>query len=175
MIVRFSGFGGQGIILIGYIYGASAIHEGKNVVQTQSYGSAARGGACKSDVLISDTEIYELSPTELDILVSMSQVAYDKFIPKLKKDGILIIDNDMVSVKNQDYKLYGLPATDIAYKKFGKKIVGNMVMMGFMTAVTGLISKDVVENSILENVPKGTGKVNVEGFQIGYDYGINKY
>lgn len=171
MIIRFSGFGGQGIILMGYVFGASAIDEGKNVIQTLSYGSEARGGACKSDVIISESEIYDLAPSGLDILIAMSQVAYEKFIPNLKENGILIIDRDLVKVNHEKYKIHKIPATDIAFKKFGKNIVGNMVMLGFMNAITNLISKDALKVGIQKNVPKGTEEMNVEAFQIGIDLG----
>ena len=91
MNIRFSGFGGQGIVLSGVLLGWAAINSGKNAIQTQSYGSEARGGSCKCDVIISDTEIFELEPSELDILVSFSQPAFEKYYPGLKKDGLLFI------------------------------------------------------------------------------------
>lgn len=175
MIVRFSGFGGQGIILMGYIFGAAAIKEGKYVVQTQSYGSEARGGACKSDVIISKEEIYELVPSKLDVLCAMSQLAYEKFIPNLKENGILIIDSDLINI-NKDmldsmisYKLYKIPSSDFAFKKFKNKIFGNMIVLGYMTSITKLVSKEFVIGSIEKNVPKGSVKLNVMAFLEGYN------
>jgi len=84
LIIRFAGFGGQGIILSSYILGQAATFDGKKALQNQSYGSESRGGECRGDVVISDNEINELEPTEYDVLVAMTQPAYDKFLPSLK-------------------------------------------------------------------------------------------
>jgi 2-oxoglutarate ferredoxin oxidoreductase subunit gamma len=172
MNIRFSGFGGQGIVLSGFIMGNAAINEGKNAIQNQSYGSESRGGACKSDVIISDKNINELSPPEVDVLVSMSHSAFEKYIPRLKKNGTLIIDSDLVFPEDvKGYKFYGIPATDIAYKKFGRKIIGNMVMIGYVTAITKIVSKRAVMDSIKNNVPKGTEDLNFKAFSEGYKLG----
>jgi 2-oxoglutarate ferredoxin oxidoreductase subunit gamma len=173
MNIRFSGFGGQGIVLSGFIMGNAAINEGKNAIQNQSYGSESRGGACRSDVIISDRNINELSPPEVDVLVSMSHSAFEKYIPMLKSGGTLIIDTDLVFPENvEKFKYYGLPATDIAYKKFGRKIIGNMVMIGYVTAITKIVSKKAVKDSIKNNVPKGTEDLNLKAFEEGYKMGL---
>ena len=96
MNIIFSGFGGQGIVLSGVILGWAAVHDGKNVIQTQSYGSEARGGSCKCDVIIEDTEIFELEPDDIDILVAFSQPAFNKYFPGLRNDGTIFIDKDLV-------------------------------------------------------------------------------
>jgi 2-oxoglutarate ferredoxin oxidoreductase subunit gamma len=177
MNIRFSGFGGQGIVLAGFILGNAAVIDGKNSIQTQSYGSESRGGACRSDVIISKQDINELSPPEIDVLVSMSQSAYEKYLLSLKKKGTLIIDNDLVFPKEKEIKTvkyYGIPATDIAFKKFGRKIIGNMVIIGYVTAITDIISKKAVKESIKSKVPKGTEQLNIKAFEEGYKLGLKE-
>jgi 2-oxoglutarate ferredoxin oxidoreductase subunit gamma len=175
MNIRFSGFGGQGIVLSGFILGNAAINDGKNAIQTQSYGSESRGGACRSDVIISGSSINELSPPEVDVLVSMSHSAFMKYVPMLKKKGTLIIDSDLVFPEDvKKFKYYGIPATDIAYKKFGRKIIGNMVMIGYVTAITKIVSKKAVKDSIKNNVPKGTEDLNFKAFEEGYRLGLKE-
>lgn len=172
MNIRFSGFGGQGIILAGVIYGWGAALDGKNVVQTQSYGSASRGGSCKCDVIISDEHIFELQFPNPDILISLSQQAYDKYSPQLKDMGILLIDKDLVHTKKDHHSLHVISFTDIAFKKFGRKIIANMVVLGYMTALLNLASKKAVLQAIRENAPSGTRDINIEAFQEGYRLGI---
>lgn len=173
MIIRFAGFGGQGIVLSSYILGQSAIFDGKKALQNQSYGSESRGGECQGDVIISDDEIYELEPDNHDVLVAMTQPAYEKFIPLLKPKGTLIIDEDLVvSDKNLEpkgIKKYGLSATDIAFKKFGRKIVANMVLLGYMNTLLNLVSESALEKAISNSVPEGTEKLNLEAMCEGID------
>jgi 2-oxoglutarate ferredoxin oxidoreductase subunit gamma len=172
MNIRFSGFGGQGIVLSGFIMGNAALKDGNNAIQTQSYGSESRGGACRSDVIISDKNINELSPPEVDVLVSMSHSAFEKYLPMLKKGGTLIIDKDLVFPEDvKKFKFHSISATDIAYKKFGRKIIGNMVMIGYVTAITKIVSKKAAKDSIKSNVPKGTEELNIKAFDEGYKIG----
>ena len=172
MNIRFCGFGGQGIVLSGYTYGTAAAMDGNNVLQTQSYGSEARGGLCRSDVIISEEQIFDLAPSRFDVLVVLSQPAYDNYITALNEDGILIVDDDLVNTVNHSHpKTFKIKATDIAYKKFGRKIMANMVMMGFMCSTLELISKDALKQSILDNVTRGTAKINLEAFEEGHRLG----
>ncbi len=175
MNIRFSGFGGQGIVLAGFILGNAAVIDGKNSIQTQSYGSEARGGACRSDVIISKDEINELSPPNIDVLVSMSHSAFEKYFSSLKKKGTLVIDSDLVFPEKVDkLKCFGIQATDIAFKKFGRKIIGNMVMIGYVTAITDIVSKKAAKESIKNNVPKGTEALNLKAFEEGYKLGLKE-
>lgn len=171
MNIRFSGFGGQGIILFGVIFGHAVTIDGKNAVQTQSYGSASRGGACKCDVIVSDDQIYELEFPQPDILIALSQQAYDKYAPQLKKEGTLIIEKDLVRVKKGHPRIYSISATDIAYKKFGRKIMANMVVLGYMTGLLGHVSKTAAKKAIREHVPQETEKMNIKAFEEGYRLG----
>lgn len=171
MIIRFAGFGGQGIVLSSYILGQSAVFDGRKAIQNQSYGSESRGGECRGDVIISDDDIYELEPFENDVLVAMTQPAYDKFIPMLKPGGTLILDKDLVVT---DRKLdpkgitkYGISATDIAFKQFGRKIIANMLILGYMNTLLGLVGAEALEKAIIQNVPKGTEKLNLDAMREG--------
>ncbi len=171
MIVRFAGFGGQGIVLSSYILGQSAIYDGKKAIQNQSYGSESRGGECRGDVIISTEDIYELEPVGNDVLVAMTQPAYDKFVPLLRPGGTLILDTDLVITDSKrdpkGIKKFDIKATDIAYKQFGRKIIANMVMLGFMNTLLNLVSAESLEKSILENVPAGTEQVNLDAMREG--------
>ena len=188
MNIRFSGFGGQGIVLSGVILGRAAVLEGKMAIQTQSYGSESRGGACKSDVAISDKEIHELESPKVDVLVAMSQQAYERYLPSLKGNGILIVERDLVRIPDKaesqepidatssvtdrrqarhDLSVYAISATDIAFKKFGRNIIANMVVLGYMTALLGILSPENLKKAIKENVPEGTEAVNISAFEEG--------
>jgi 2-oxoglutarate ferredoxin oxidoreductase subunit gamma len=167
MNIRFSGFGGQGIILSGVILGWAAILDGKNAIQTQSYGSSARGGACKCDVIIQDTKIYELEPEGNDILISFSQAAFNKFRKSVKKDGILFYDENLVKIDPICSKIYSLPATDLAYKEFGQKIFANMLMLGYINSITEIVKSESIEKSIRYYIPSKSLEVNIEVFRYG--------
>lgn len=171
MIIRFAGFGGQGIVLSSYILGRSALFDGKKALQNQAYGSESRGGECQGDVIISDEEIHELEPTNHDVLVAMTQPAYEKFVPLLKPKGTLIIDKDLVvSDKNLEpkgIKKFSLSATDVAFKKFGRKIVANMILLGYMNTLLNLVSESALEKAISNSVPKGTEQLNLDAMREG--------
>lgn len=173
--VRFAGFGGQGIIKSGIIVAAAAsIHGGKNAVQTQSYGPESRGGACKSEVVISEEEIDFPKVVEPDVLVAMSQHAYNDYVGDVKLDGTIIIDPDMIPHEKEiaNVKVFRIPATRFA-DELGKKIVANIVMLGAFTAITNLLNEKVIKESIKENIPTGTEELNLKAFEKGYEYGKN--
>jgi len=171
--VRFAGFGGQGIIKSGIIVAAAAcIHGGKNAVQTQSYGPESRGGACKSEVVISEEEIDFPKVVEPDVLVLMSQHAYNEYAEDVKSGGTVITDPDMIPHEKdlKNVEVFRVPATKIA-EELGRKIVANIVMIGAFVAITELLEEDVVKESIKENVPKGTEELNLAAFEKGFEYG----
>jgi 2-oxoglutarate ferredoxin oxidoreductase subunit gamma len=172
--VKLAGFGGQGIVLSGFIIGrAISIHEDKHAVLTQSYGPEARGGACAAEIVISDTTIDYPYITVPEILVVMSQEAYRLYHGNLKKKGILLYDQDLVNLneENNTDKIFAVPATKMA-EELGKKIVANIVMLGAFTAITGIVGKDAVEKAVTNSVPKALIDLNLEALQKGYDYGI---
>ena len=171
MRVRFCGFGGQGIVLAGYITGNAAVSDGKNAIQNQSYGSESRGGHCKSDVIVQDGDIHELELDEIDVLVAMSQSAHDMYIEQLEPDGKVIIDSDLVVPKEGQHDLHSIPFTDIAYQAFNRKIMGNMVMLGYLVAVTEVVSEGAMRDTIASNVPKGTEEMNIKAYKKGLKLG----
>jgi 2-oxoglutarate ferredoxin oxidoreductase subunit gamma len=167
MNIRFTGFGGQGIILSGVIYGWAAILDNKNAIQTQSYGSSARGGACKCDVIIQDSYIYELVPSGNDILVAFSQPAFEKYKKSLIKNGLLFYDSDLVNIDSFEANTSSIPATDLAFKEFGQKLFANIIMLGFINAKTSLINPEAIEKSIKQYVPSKFAETNIEAFRLG--------
>jgi len=176
MRIRFSGFGGQGIVMCGFVFGNAAMLDGKSAIQTQSYGSASRGGLTRSDVGIESGEIYDLVFDELDVLMTMSQQSYDKYRPDLLPDGLLFYESDLVIPEpDRQARAYGIQATDIAFKRFGRKIMANMVMMGLVNQVAELVSTDSLYATIREIVPPGTEDKNIaaleEGMRLGSEAG----
>jgi 2-oxoglutarate ferredoxin oxidoreductase subunit gamma len=171
--VRFAGFGGQGIIKSGIIVAAAAcIHAGKNSVQTQSYGPESRGGACKSEVVISEEEIDFPKVVQPDILILMSQHAYNEYATDIKPGGTVILDPDMIPTEKnlENVRVFRVPATKIA-EELGRRIVANIVMLGALVAITRLLGENAVKESIEENIPKGTEELNLTAFEKGYEYG----
>lgn len=171
--IRFAGFGGQGIVLAGYIIGkAVSIYEKKHAIFTQSYGPEARGGACSADIIISGSKIYFPKVQEPDVLVLMSEEAYHTYSKNIADSSIVIIDEDLVKITDgfpKNVTLYSIPATQIA-EDMGRKIIANIVMLGYFTAKSNLVSYESVKQSILSSVPKGTEELNINAFDKGYFY-----
>ena len=167
--IRLCGYGGQGIILAGYIVGqAASVYEGKNAVFIQDYGPEARGGACRADVVISDEAVLYPYIDAPSILVSMSKAAYDKYFPGTQEDTLVIIDEELVTAeKGSGRRLLEMPARRIA-EEVGRVAVANATMLGFLTAATGVLSVDAMKKSILASVPKGTEELNLNAFEQGY-------
>jgi 2-oxoglutarate ferredoxin oxidoreductase subunit gamma len=174
--IRIAGFGGQGVILSAMVIGkAAAIFEGGYATLTQSFGPEARGGASSAQVILSDCPILYPYVTQPDILVVMSQEAYTRFTPELKDTGILIVEEDLVRVSEikSGVRVYGVPATMLA-EELGKKMVLNVVMVGFFAAVTGLLSPAALRNAIEDSVPPATRELNLRAFDKGFEYGLAK-
>ena len=169
--IRLSGSGGQGLILVGKVLAeAAAIYDGKNATQSQSYGPEARGGASRSEVIISGGEIDYPKAEDLDLLLSLTQESYDKYHEDLKPGGLLLVDSDHVVVPDDvTYNVYNLPITKLAEDTTGKKLVANIVAFGVIVAVSSVVSKDGAESAILARVPKGTEEMNIKAFRAGYD------
>ena len=169
--VRLSGAGGQGLVLGGVILAeAVALFEGINAVQTQSYGPEARGGASKSEVIISDGDIDYPKATNIDLLLCLTQEACDKYSVDLKKGGILLADSRMVTeLPDEDYKVYHLPIIDTAKEKVGKVFVANIVALGAIAGLLENVSLENVEKAVLRRVPKGTESLNRRALSLGYE------
>ena len=172
--IRFSGFGGQGIITSGYILGkAAALHDGRHVTLIKSYGPESRGGASSAQVIISDKEINYPRITEPELLVTMSQEAYAKYVNELAESGLLLIDEDLVKLNHlrDDILMRAIPATRIAESELGRKIVANIVMLGFLAANSEVVSIEGIREAVLSSIPKGTEELNTEALERGYAYG----
>jgi 2-oxoglutarate ferredoxin oxidoreductase subunit gamma len=172
--IRFSGYGGQGIIRCALIGGkALSIYGGKFATMNQSFGPEARGGACSSQLIVSDDRVLYPYITRPDILVSMSQEAYEKYQNELKDNGILITDDDLVRPKTERKNVthYSVPATRFA-EELGNRIIANLVMMGFFTAVTKITTPDVMKKALPGLVPDRFLDLNKKAFDKGYEYGL---
>lgn len=186
--IRFSGFGGQGIILAGYITGkAASLYDHNHSTLTQSYGPESRGGACAAEVVVSDEEVDYPKASRPEVNVVMSQEAYETYgrhlvgsadaaskAPAASVQDTLIVEEDLVKLpsdlKTGRVKLLAIPATRFA-ERLGRKIVANMVMLGFMSAVTDVVSAEAVREAIRSTVPKGTEELNLKAFEEGFQYG----
>ncbi|MFH2038358.1 MAG: 2-oxoacid:acceptor oxidoreductase family protein [Chloroflexota bacterium] len=167
--IRLAGEGGQGMILAGIILAeAAAIYDGKNAVQSQSYGPEARGGASRSEVIISQDEIDFPEVILPDILVALSQMAYDKYATNLSPDGLLIVDEDRVRDVSGE-KFVKLPIGHIALEVTGKAITANTVALGILVGLTGLVSRAALAQAVAAHAPKGTAEMNSIALQAGFE------
>jgi 2-oxoglutarate ferredoxin oxidoreductase subunit gamma len=171
--IRVAGFGGQGVILAAIVIGkAAAIFEGAYATMTQSFGPEARGGSSAAQVILSGEPILYPYVTEPDILVVMSQEAYKVFKPQLKPGGILIVEQDLVRIDHppQGVRFYGVPATRLA-EELGRKVVLNIVMVGFFAAVTHILDPDSLRQAVADSVPPAMQKLNLQAYDKGFEYG----
>ena len=169
-----TGFGGQGIVLTGNIIGkAATLFDKKHATMTQSYGPEARGGACSSQVVISDKEILFPYAENPQIMICMSQDGFNKNKQGLIKGGLLIWDTDLVQVNGLDesWILYNIPATRFA-EELGNKMMANIVMLGFISAVGDTASVDSLREAVLVSVPPKTRDKNSGAFDRGREYGL---
>ncbi len=168
--MRFSGFGGQGIIRSGIIVGrAVSIYDGGFATMNQNFGPEARGGACSAQLVVSDSKILYPYVVRTDYLVAMSQDGYNKFEPEVKDDGVLIVDEDLVEPDTKK-KILSIPATRLA-EQVGHRIFANVVMLGFVTAATGVASVEAMRKTIPESVPERFIDKNLKAFEKGYEFG----
>ena len=169
--IRFSGAGGQGLILAGVIMAeAASIYEGIQAVQSQSYGPEARGGASKSEVIISDGPIDYPKATIVDALLALTQEACDKYSHDLKEGGVLLIDSDLVTRRPEgNFNVVAFPITNTAKNEVGREIVTNIVALGAMVALTGVVSRESAEKAVLARVPEAFLELNKKAFNIGYE------
>ena len=167
--VRLSGAGGQGLLLIGKVLAeAAAVYDGKNATQSQSYGPEARGGASKSEVIISDEEIDYPKATEIDFLLALTQESCDKYSADLKPGGILLVDTTFVGrTPEGQFTIYRAPITQKAKDVLGSATVANVVALGMISALTSVVTSESIESAILARVPKGTEDLNTKAFQLG--------
>lgn len=169
--IRITGFGGQGVVLSGYIIGrACAIGAGKHATMIQSFGPEARGSACSATLVVSDTEVLYPYVRRPDIFVAMSAEGYDSYRDELKDDGLLIFEQDLVHPAfKQGQPAFGIPSTRIA-EGLGRSLVQNIVMLGFLTAVTRIVTREQMREAVKASVPAGTEELNLTAFDRGYEH-----
>ena len=173
--IRFSGFGGQGIIRCGLITGkAVALFDQKYATMTQSFGPEARGSACSSQVVLSEERVLYPYITKPEILIAMSQDAYDKYEPELRDDGVLMIDTDLVKPRpaRGKIRLYGIPSTRLA-EELGNRIFANLVMLGFFTAISKAVTPEAMKKALPGLVPGRFLEINIRAFEQGYKFGTD--
>lgn len=173
--LRISGFGGQGVILAAYVLGkACAVVENGHATLNQSFGPEARGSACSAQLILSGEPVTYPYVRSIDILVAMSQDAYRLFSEDVKPGGLILIDQDLVTTEVKPrHRVLGVPATRIA-EDLGRRIIANMVMVGFFAASCDLLAVESVREAIRTSVPTGTEDVNLAAFDAGYAFGTGK-
>ncbi len=171
--VRICGFGGQGVILAGFIIGkAACVFSDFNAVQSQSYGPEARGGAARSEVIISDEKIGYPRPTSCDLMVAMAQEAFNTYRTDIRDDTILIIDPDLVPNHDIGRPLYKVRVQKIA-EDLGNKIVTNIAMVGAIVGIDDTLSPEAVKKAVIDSVPKRFTELNINAFEKGFEAGKN--
>jgi len=175
--LRVGGLGGQGVILCASIIGkAASIFEGKHATLIQAFGPEARGSACSAQVTVSDEVIGYPYVKQADTLVLMSQDAFNQFAPTLKPGGMILYEEELVTLKGklpEGARAYGIPATRFA-EELGRRLVLNIIMVGFFAGITGLLSFEAAEKAVKSSVPKGTEDLNLRALKKGYDYGCEQ-
>ncbi|MDP2689488.1 MAG: 2-oxoacid:acceptor oxidoreductase family protein [Deltaproteobacteria bacterium] len=169
--IRFSGSGGQGMILAGIIMAeAAGIYGDKHAAQSQSYGPESRGGASKAEVIISDDTIDYPKATAIDCMLAMTQEACTRYHKDIKDGGILLVDSDEVKVVPEGkFKVLSFPIIETARKELGKTIVANIISLGMITELTGIVSHENIEKAVLSRVPPAFLDLNKKALQIGFE------
>jgi 2-oxoglutarate ferredoxin oxidoreductase subunit gamma len=167
--IRLSGSGGQGMVFAGTVLSeAIGVEDGKNVCQTQSYGPEARGGASRSDLVVSSGEIYYPKPLKLDLLLALTQEACDTYFTALKEEGVLVVDSGMVD-QLPDHPVHSFPFTQLAKDKVGTPMVANIIALGAIVSLTKVASKKGFLAAVKKRAPKGTEDRNLKAAQIGLE------
>ncbi|MCI5566371.1 MAG: 2-oxoacid:acceptor oxidoreductase family protein [Veillonellaceae bacterium] len=166
--LRFSGSGGQGVITAAIIFAEAAVMEGKYAVQSQSYGPEARGGASKAEVIISDEPVWHPHVEVPDVVLAMTQKAADKYYKDINPDGVLVLDEQLVPEPPDFSNVIRIPITKYAIEKLGKPLFANIIALGALVKVTGLVDIDDVKTCVSRRVPPHTVEKNMQALDIGY-------
>ena len=173
--IRIAGFGGQGVMLAANIVGrAGCIYADGYATMTQNYGPEARGGASSAALVLADEPILYPYTTKPDVLMVLSQEAFTRFAPEMNPNGMLLIEQDLVRVSGvpATTRVYSIPATRMA-EELGKKIVMNVIAVGFFAAKSKLLTKEAYRSAIADSVPAAARELNLRAFEAGYEYGLN--
>jgi 2-oxoglutarate ferredoxin oxidoreductase subunit gamma len=172
MQIRLSGSGGQGLILAGIILAEAAVIDGKEVVQTQDYGPEARGGSSKAECIISETVIDYPKVTVADVVLCMNQESYSKYGKDIQPNGRVIVDTTLVKQIGEE-PIVAIPITKTAIDELGKSIFANIIALGAVVGLTGVVSQAAIEKAVLNRVPKGTEELNRKALALGWEMAKN--
>ena len=167
--MRLSGSGGQGVITAAIILAEAAVMEGKDAVQSQSYGPEARGGASKSEVIIDDGTIFHPHVKNPDVVLAMTQKAADKYFADLDEDGLLVLDADLVPDAPECKNVVQIPITRLAVEEVGKSLFANIVALGALVRLSGIVDFETIKTAVANRVPAHTVDQNMHALQVGYD------
>jgi len=173
--IRIAGFGGQGIVLAGSILGkAASIFDGKYAVLTQSYGPESRGGSCRAEVVISESPVdypYVINP---QVQIILSQEAYREYGNSGNKEALIVVDGDLVDIdKSNNTVPLSIPASRMA-QDLGRPVVANIIVLGFLAAISEIVSSEALKKAVLDSIPSGTESLNMKAFDLGYEYGTEQ-
>jgi 2-oxoglutarate ferredoxin oxidoreductase subunit gamma len=168
--IRLSGSGGQGLITAGIILAdAAGVEGGRYAVQTQSYGPEARGGASRSDVIVSDTPIDYPKTTSLDLLLALTQDSLDLYLKNLKPDGLCVVDSSLVTRLPDDARIRSFPITSATVDRLGKELFANIVAISLVRALSGVVPADALARAVSRRVPKQHLEVNLKALDLGQE------
>ena len=168
-----SGSGGQGVITASVILAeAAVIHEGLIAVQSQAYGPEARGGAARSDVIISESEINFPKVTQPDILVCLTQAAYNKFLSIIRPGGLLLTDTRYVTTERKaDARQVELPMHQSIMEKIGNPVVLNICMLGALISLRDIVKPESIMKILEKRLPPGFIEMNQKALELGISLG----
>lgn len=169
--IRLAGFGGQGIVLAGTLLGHAGVIDGRWVSGTNSYGSQARGSVCKAEVVLSDQPVDFPHILEADVLVAMSQGVYDRFVGEMRQGCLVIYDSQLVKPESSRFRHCPIGATEVAIREMGNKQVANIVMLGALTVLTGVVSQAAMESAVSNHVPQRFKPINLRAVKRGFQLG----
>lgn len=168
--IRLAGLGGQGLLLAGLILGeAATVYDGRNAVQTIHYAPLVRGAPSRAEVSISDGPIYFPEVEEADLLLAMSQSAFDEFKYRMKPAGILIVDSDNVKNIEGNREVFRFPISQIAQRETGRTITGSVLGLGIISKLSKAVSSEALVNGVKSRAPRGTVQVNMRALEAGFE------
>ena len=168
--IRFSGTGGQGLVLVSIILAEALMMDGFNIITRETHGIEARGGASSAEIIASKKEIFDLLVILPDILVTLSQQAYDKYGKKIKKDTLVILDSSLTKSEaiSDSENIHAFPFTRIVREELGTTLPTNICSLGALVGISKIVSMDSIKKTILNRVPKSSGSINLKAFELGY-------
>lgn len=171
--VRLSGFGGQGVVLAGLLLGQAGVFDGKYISGSNSYGAQARGSGCKSEIVFSDGPVDFPHLTIADILIAMSQGAYNTYCTEVRKEsGLILFDQGFVTPRDDlNVKHIGIPATEVSVKRLKNKQVSNIVFLGALVEITQIVSRGAIRKALSKHISERFRLLNLKALRLGMELG----